>query len=340
MSTLLPLYHPTTCLVIDDDRLYLDSFDYNYSDVTLCATEHRPEQAIRRLLKDAERTGLRIEEANRAPVDEGETADPVIRLPASRIAAMARDPARFSRISVVVVDFAMPSMTGVELLQKIKHLPVKKVLLTGKTGDSTAVAAFNEGLINLFLVKQDPDLPEKLRRIIRELQVAYFRDITAPLEPIAKLEDTAFLDDPGIASWYNTLAERIGAVEHYLLPSPPGLMLVDEAGQVTIAWINNPDRMRAQLEIAIDVDAPAALLKELRAGNTILTCPTLTGFYEEQYEFDWRKYALPCEAIRGNTLWNVAIQRDQALGLSRALGLSAVSLRQYRQSQVGGVCEI
>ncbi len=325
MSALLPLYHPTTCLVIDDDRLFLDSFDYNYADVTLCATEQRPEQAIQRLLKDAERTGLTIEEANRAPVEEGAAADPVIRLPASRIAAMARDPARFSRISVVVVDFAMPSMTGVELLQKVKHLPVKKVLLTGKAGDSTAVAAFNEGLINLFLVKQDPDLPDKLKRIIRELQYSYFRDITAPLEPIAKLEDTAFLDDPGIASWRHKLAERIRAVEHYLLPSPPGLMLVDEAGQVTIAWINNQDRMRAQLEIAIEAGAPAALVKELRAGEAILTCPTPAGFYNEQHVSDWRKYVLPCEEIRGSIHWKVAILRDQALSLS------AVSLRQYRR---------
>ncbi|MFZ1107513.1 MAG: response regulator [Rhodomicrobium sp.] len=331
MSALLPLYHPTTCLVVDDDRLYLDSFDYNYADVTLCATEQRPEQAIQRLLKDAERTGLTIEEVNRAPVDDGEAGDPLVRLPASRIAAIARDPARFSRVSVVVVDFAMPSMTGFELLQKIKHLPVKKVLLTGKTGDSTAVAAFNEGLISLFLVKQDPDLLDKLRRIIRELQYGYFKDIAAPLEPIAKLEDTAFLDDPEIASWCDKLAERIGAVEHYLLPSPPGLMLVDESGQVTLAWINNQDRMRAQLEIAIDDDAPAALVKKLRAGDAILACPTPTGFYEEQHVSDWQRYLLPCEEIRGNTLWKVAVQRDQALCLSD------VSLRQYRGSQAGRV---
>jgi CheY-like chemotaxis protein len=331
MSALLPLYHPTTCLVIDDDRLYLDSFDYNYADITLCATEQRPELAIQRLLRDAERTSLTIKEANRAPVDEGEDADPVIRLPASRIAAMARDPARFSCVSVVVVDFAMPSMTGVDLLKKIKHLPVKKVLLTGKTGDSTAVAAFNEGLMNLFLVKQDPDLPDKLRRTIRELQYCYFKDITAPLEPIAKLEDTAFLDDPAIASWRDKLAERIKAVEYYLLPTPPGLMLVDEAGRVTIAWINSEDRMRAQLEIAIDEGAPEALVRKLRSGDVILACPTPTGFYEEQHASDWQTFVFPCETVRGNALWKVTIQQDHALSLS------AVSLSRYRQSQVESV---
>ncbi len=327
MSTLLPLYHPTTCLVIDDDRLYLDSFNYNYADVTLCAIEHRPEHAIERLLKDAERTGLTIDEANLAPAGEGAADDPVVRLPASRIAAMARDPARFSRVSVAVIDFAMPSMTGVELCRKIKHLPVKKVLLTGKTGDATAVAAFNEGLINLFLVKHDPDLPGKLRRIIQELQYAYFKDLTAPLEPIAKLEDTAFLHDPGIASWYHKFSGRIRAVEHYLLLSPPGLMLADEAGRVTIAWISGQDRMRAQLEIAIEEGAPGALVKALRAGDAIISCPTPTGFYEQKHASDWRKYVLPCEEIGGNTLWKVAIQRDPALSHS------AMSLQQYRRSQ-------
>lgn len=334
MSALLPLYHPTTCLVIDDDRLYLDSFNYNYADVTLCATEHRPEQAVERLLKDAERSGLTIDEANLAPVGDGAADDPVVRLPASRIAAMARDPARFSRFSVAIIDFSMPSMTGVELCRKIKHLPVKKVLLTGKTGDSTAVAAFNEGLINLFLVKHDPDLPAKLRRIIRELQYGYFKDLTAPLEPIAKLEDTAFLDDPGIASWYHKFSESFRAVEHYLLLSPPGLMLADEAGQVAIAWISNQDRMRAQLEIAIEEGAPEALVDELRAGGVILACPTQGGFYEQKHVSDWRKYVLPCEEIMGNSLWKVAIQRDPVPGRS------AVSLRQYHRSQAKSGCVI
>ena len=70
MSALLPLYHPTTCLAVDDDRLYLDSFCYNYADVTLCATEYRPEHAIERLLKDAGRTGLAIEDANLPPAGD------------------------------------------------------------------------------------------------------------------------------------------------------------------------------------------------------------------------------------------------------------------------------
>jgi CheY-like chemotaxis protein len=326
MNALLPLYHPTTCLVIDDDRLYLDSFNYNYADVTLCATEHRPERAIERLSRDAERTRLTIDEASLAPVGEG-AGDPVVRLPASRIAAMARDPARFARVSVVIIDFAMPGMTGVELCRKIKHVPVKKVLLTGKTGDSTAVAAFNEGLIDLFLVKHDPDLPGKLRRIIRELQHGYFKDLAAPLAPIAKLEDTAFLDDPGVAGWYHEFSGRIRAVEHYLLPCPPGLMLADEAGKVTIAWIFSQDRMRAQLEIATGEGAPEALLNALRTGSVILACPTPTGFYERKHASDWQKYVLPCEEIAGNSLWKVAIQADPAL--SRP----AVSLRQYRWSQ-------
>jgi CheY-like chemotaxis protein len=327
MSTLLPLYHPTTCLAIDDDRLYLDSFCYNYADVTLCATEHRPEHAIERLLKDAGRTGLAIDDANLPPAGDERADDPVVRLPASRIAAMASDPARFARVSVAIVDFAMPGMTGIELCRKIKHLPVKKVLLTGKTGDATAVAAFNEGLIDLFLVKHDPELPGKLTRIIREQQYAYFKALTAPLDPIVKLEDTAFLGDPGIAAWVREFSARIGAVEHSLLPSPPGLMLADEAGHVTVAWINSQDRMRAQLEIAIEECAPEALVERLRAGDALLACPTQTGFYEQRHACDWQKYVLPCEEISGNALWKVAIQRE--LAPSR----SAVSLRQYRRSQ-------
>ena len=332
MSALLPLYHPTTCLAVDDDRLYLDSFCYNYADVTLCATEYRPEHAIERLLKDAGRTGLAIDDASLPPAGDERADDPVVRLPASRIAAMASDPARFARVSVAIVDFAMPGMTGVELCRKIKHLPVRKILLTGKTSDATAVAAFNEGLIDLFLVKHDPELPDKLRRIIREQQHAYFQALTAPLAPIAKLEDTAFLGEPAIAAWVRKFSAQIKAVEHSLLLFPPGLMLSGEEGWVANVWIYGPDRMRAQLEIAAEGGAPQALVERLRAGDAILACPTQTGFYEQQHAPDWQKYVLPCEEIEGNSVWKVAIQREPSPGRP------AASLRQYRRSQAESDC--
>ena len=49
----------------------------------------------------------------------------------------------------------MPGMTGMELCRKIKRFH-QEILLTGKTSDATAVAAFNKSWIDLFLVKHDP----------------------------------------------------------------------------------------------------------------------------------------------------------------------------------------
>ena len=103
-------------------------------------------------------------------------------------------------------------------------------------------------------------------------------------------------------------------------------MLVDETGQVTVAWINSQDRMRAQIEIALEAGAPPALVKKLRSGDTILTCPTPAGFYEAHHVYDWHRHVLPCQEIRGNALWKVAIQQDNSLNLA------PVSLRQYRKA--------
>jgi hypothetical protein len=85
--------------------------------------------------------------------------------------------------------------------------------------------------------------------------------------------------------------------------------------------------MRAQLEIAVEGGAPQALVERLRAGDAILACPTQTGFYEQQHATDWQKYVLPCEEIRGNSVWKVAIQREASPGRP------AASLRAYRRSQ-------
>ena len=64
----------------------------------------------------------------------------------------------------------MPKMTGVEFCRAIRGLPVKTILLTGKASLETAISAFNEGVIDCFLQKQDSNVSTALRREIKRLQ--------------------------------------------------------------------------------------------------------------------------------------------------------------------------
>ncbi len=331
MQTLPPYDHPTTCLIVDDDTMFLDSFAHRYGDAMLCATEANPKSAIQRLMAQAA-SQTTPDPTARTPLaatpdglaEDGET---LFRVETSSIIQIARQLARFSHISAVIVDYAMPAMTGIDLFRSIKSLPVKKILLTGKVDDATAVSAFNEGLIDLFLVKQDARLSEKLPGEVRRLQHAYFAERTASISPVLQTDEAAFLRDPGVVAWLEQVAKEVRAIEHYLLTTTPGVMFVDANGKTTMAYVYSADRMRAQLEIAQHEGAPAALIDRLEAGATLLVCPSRTGYYEPRFASNWMRFVFDAIPATQNNPWRMTINPNAPVDLA------TTSLRQYRRTR-------
>jgi DNA-binding NarL/FixJ family response regulator len=86
---------------------------------------------------------------------------------------------RFHEISVLVVDFDMPGMTGLELCEELADKPFKKLLLTGKADEKTVIQAFNEGKIQKYIHKDSQNFAEEMNRAVRELQRNYFEDLSA-----------------------------------------------------------------------------------------------------------------------------------------------------------------
>jgi adenylate cyclase len=72
------------------------------------------------------------------------------------------------RVDVLVCDYEMPVMTGLEMLQKVRerHPDVVRVLLTGHADLHLALRALNEGLAHRFLAKPWNDV--NLRQVVLE----------------------------------------------------------------------------------------------------------------------------------------------------------------------------
>ena len=333
MQPMLPYYHPTTCLVVDDDTLFLESFAHRYGDTVLCATQANPKTAIERLRAQTRMHATSAPSVH-SPISAlpdglSEDGDALFRVETSSILQIARRLERFSHISTIIIDYAMPAMSGLDVCRSIKDLPVKKILLTGMAGDSTAVDAFNEGLIDFFLVKQDARLSERLPVEVDRLQREYFAQRTAGIEPISRTDDAAFLRDPTLVGWLEGLSKDVGAVEHYLMAITPGLMLVDQNGKATLAYVFSADRMRAQREIALHEGAPAALIARLEAGKTLLVCPSQTGYYDSRFAATWTKYAHDAVPAGGASAWQASVNFASAVDLRQA------SLRHYRNTRRG-----
>jgi len=84
-------------------------------------------------------------------------------------------------ISVIIIDFSMPNINGLEVCEKISHLPCKKILLTAHHDHKMAVNAFNKNLIDSFVLKDEDNLEQKLLNIIKKLELNFFTDLLSPI---------------------------------------------------------------------------------------------------------------------------------------------------------------
>ncbi|HQT26105.1 MAG TPA: response regulator, partial [Burkholderiales bacterium] len=94
----------------------------------------------------------------------------------SRIYHISLNRQRFDMPSVLIIDYAMPQMNGLELCEAVRGLPCKKILLTGQADEKLAVDAFNRKLIDRFIKKNDPDALNRLEGEIIQLQKDFFNE--------------------------------------------------------------------------------------------------------------------------------------------------------------------
>jgi len=306
-----PFYHPTSILVLDDDPLFLESLDFQFSDELSCQTFTRPDAALEHLQAqegqhpDFARYFKDCSEMDLAP--EGRHGDRLLRLQLSELRSMLDDRARHQRVSVAVVDYDMPKLTGVEFCRAIRDLPVKSILLTGKAGLETAIAAFNEGVIDCFLQKQDANVSAALRHEIKRLQMEYFSQISDPITCALALQQPSFFSDPSFLELFKEIANANNIVEHYVCASPPGVMMRDAEGNELFLLIADLDAAKSQCEFAETHSAPPDMLQLLRTRKAQAWFPTREGLYHPDFETDWARYIWPAQLLPGSGSWSYSI---------------------------------
>jgi len=310
---MIPFYHPTSILVLDDDPLFLESLDFQFSDELSCQTFTRPDAALEHLRSQESQHpdfGRYFKDCTDMDLgSEGRHGDRLLRLQLSELRSMVDDQSRHQRISLAVVDYDMPKMTGVQFCRAIKDLPVKTILLTGKAGLETAISAFNEGVIDCFLQKQDSNVSVSLRKEIDRLQEAYFADISDPIRCALALQKPCFISDPSFIRLFNEISEANNVVEHYVCASPPGVMMLDADGNESFLMISDVDTTKSQCQIAESHSAPPDMLQLLRTGKAQAWFPTNEGLYHPDFEADWARYIWPAQLLPGSGSWSYSVIR-------------------------------
>lgn len=151
---------------------------------------------------------------------------------------------RFAEPSVVVVDYSMPQLNGLDLCSRIQNPYIKKVLLTGVADEKIAIKALNSQLIDFYISKSEASLSQELHRIISHLRDRYFQDIYGWTRDVRLRDCVHYLYNSDFADFFEDVSEQLNIVEHYPLEEPWGFLLVSNEGKFFHLSIeaNNPDQ--------------------------------------------------------------------------------------------------
>lgn len=310
MNILLPIYqHPVLVVLIDDNQSYLDSVTFRLDSSLICKTFTDINAAI-----DWIKSAYQHYQADAAhPIHvsyDDETSSLERRNAAidlNEIYCVALNKQRFALPAVIVVDYAMPQMNGVELCEALQNTPCKKILLTGQADEKVAVDAFNNKLIDQFIKKNDPIALDRLELAINALKTVFFTEQTSTLKDLLTRHTYAFLADAAIAALVEQLYKEHGFVEHYLFPNPCGILFIDVNGKARLMVVETEASLMAHYEMAQLQNAPAQLLAALKTQQLIPFFSDSDGIYDSSINHKWLEYCLPAQICKGaqNYYWSI-----------------------------------
>ena len=244
---MLPLFSfPTKVVLVDDDPDFLNDLEvFLDKDTASYLTFNSAKKGLDFLNDEA--TFLSDSNYVLEDQDSYEWGKQSFFLNFDNIKNIALEPSRVDQLSIVIVDYNMPGMDGLELLKSINNSMVKKILLTGEADEATAIEAFNKGLIDKFIRKQDPDLISKVNDAISELQRAAFVDISSEIMPAKYLANNnpIYKNAPKLEAFFYDTLNAHNIVEFYLVDSQGSFLLIDKDRNTKGFFVRTEDQVRA-----------------------------------------------------------------------------------------------
>lgn len=283
---------PSRIVMIDDNRRFLQSLAFNVDDLFSCSLFVKPFQALQ-FLREEYQSQLDTQQWL-----DFSTALPkhslMLKISPRKILQQIHNASRFDEISVVVVDYAMPNINGLEVCQLLADLPIKKVLLTGKADHAIAVQAFNEGLIDHFIRKDDLHFRENFCEAIKRLQHAYFVDNSATLlNNIASRKPTCLLTENYQRALQNFF-EQHQLREYYLIDTLGSILGLNENGLPYWFIVRSEQDMQNMSEYAEKQTASANIISELTERDSLPFFGLAKSFNETDVT-EWEMNLYPCQ---------------------------------------------
>lgn len=209
-----------------------------------------------------------------------------------------RNKERGNDISAIIVDFKMPKLTGLELMKKILHSAIKRILLTGEAENQLAVAAFNNNSIDRFVNKGDSTFASDLKLYIKQLTTQYFCDLTKPLLAHLEVEHRLPHSDPIFIDFFDKWMCVNNIVEYFVFDKSGSMLVADQQGHVFYFVIHTERTLEEFSELHASDNAVKFFVNAVRQRYKI----PFFGLFREAWEFDstqWTNHFYSPEVLQG-----------------------------------------
>ncbi|WP_039913216.1 response regulator [Cellvibrio mixtus] len=282
MKSKIPLYfYPTQIVFVDDNREFLDTLSVTFSKHFNVKSFDDTDAALK-YINEHQREAQLIANDEK-PKLQGDS-DAWVKQVLTHQNIKRFDELRIKEVSVLVVDYSMPSMNGIEFCEKIKNSAIKKILLTGYATPTEAVRAFNNNTIHYYLKKNDENMLHELKEAINQLQHSYFNDLSSSLKTEAIDSSTPFFADPKLARYFEEACETLGVSEYYYLINPSRFELRTRDEKTFSCVIYTEEDIQEHVQILQEEGAPDELYKAIASRNFVPLFHTADGFYEPGME--------------------------------------------------------
>lgn len=257
-------YFPTTVALVDDEPAFVDSLVMALGTQFPVKTFTKATKALDYFNNQYSRKSFSKE----LLLPEEEEGDLIkLNFDLRAVDQLIYNDNRFSEITVLVVDQAMPDMTGLELCRQLNRHKMRIILLTGEAGNEMAVAAFNKGIIHQFILKSVPNREQVLKDAIKHQQLQYFIGQANNIFDNAEVQSDIIatqLSDPLLVKYFLDMVKKHNIVEYYLLDNEGGFLLADENGKTSLLALKSADMLDAYYDIAkFGENTPTSVLTAL-----------------------------------------------------------------------------
>jgi CheY-like chemotaxis protein len=326
------IYYPTTTLLIDDQPDFLERLSVKLGESSPYLRYSDPQKALS-YLQGKIKPSDTLQQVIGIDTGSEHYSHHSTRLPVhydlTPLYQKFYDPQRFSEISVLVVDYAMPGINGEQLCKALKGSPIKIIMLTGQADKEIAVRLFNEGLISKFILKKEPNLLEILTNSIADMQKDYFRDLTAPILKGLIADEESVLNDPEFITLFNEVYQEASASSYALIDLSGSFLFLDDFASPTWLIIKTEEELEEITHELIDSDPYSPCLEFLKKREKIPYSPNFSGYFNSN-DLTCKDHWYPANQLQGRKDYYYAIVKDlNEFPLEKS---KILSLRHYLNS--------